>query len=71
MNNYIENKSSDDDYKYELNSFITYDLKQEEYITYFKYNNKFIKMTKENTNLIDIDSIDIIKNPVLLFYEKI
>jgi hypothetical protein len=71
MNNYIENKSPDVDYKYELNSFIEYDLKQEEYITYFKYNNKFIKMTKESSDLIDIDSIDIIKNPVLLFYEKI
>jgi hypothetical protein len=71
MNNYIENKRTDFEYKYELNSFIEYDLKNEEYVTYFKYNDKYIKMTKESTNLIDINSIDIIKNPLLLFYEKI
>ena len=71
MNYYIENKRSDVDYKYELNSYIEYDLKKEEYITYFKYNNKFIKMTKENTSLIDINDVAIIKNPIILFYEKI
>ena len=66
MNYYIENKRSDVDYKYELSSFIEYDLKQEEYITYFKYKNKFVKMTKENTTLIDIKSFNIIKNPIIL-----
>ena len=72
MNKYIENKDSKSDYKYNLNSFIEYDIKKEEYITYMKYNNNtWIIMNKENTNEININNMKNIINPQILIYEKL
>ena len=72
MNKYIEKKDSKNDYKYILNSFIEYDKKQIEYISYINFNNNiWRKMNKENTYEININDKKNIINPQILFYEKI
>ena len=63
----IENVDSE--YNYKLNSFIEYDIKNDEYISYTRNDKTWKRMKKENTEIIN--SIEKINNPKILFYEKI
>ena len=63
----IENVDSE--YNYELNSFIEYDIKNDEFISYTRNNGVWKRMKKESTEIIN--SIEKINNPQILFYEKI
>ncbi len=70
MNEYIENKSPDINFKYTLNSFMRYDLVQHKYVTFLKIKNTWTIMDKDNSSSYDLDFIIGIYNPKILFYVR-
>ena len=70
MNEYIENKSPDINYKYKLNSFIRYDLVQNKYVTFLKIKNTWTIMDKDISRQCDYNFINGIYNPKILFYVR-
>ena len=71
MNIYIENKQPNIDYKYKLNSFITYDFVKQEFVSYLKLDNNWVIMDKNNSRSVDIKFLSGINYPKLLFYERV
>ena len=70
MNEYIENKSPDINFKYTLNSFMRYDLVQHKYVTFLKIKNTWTIMDKDISRACDLDFINGIYNPKILFYVR-
>ena len=68
MNDYIEDKQQDVNFKYKLNSFVQYDWVTNKYITYLKNQNSWNNLDKDLSKTIDHDFFKGINNPKILFY---
>jgi hypothetical protein len=68
LNDYIEDKQQDVNFKYKLNSFVKYDWVKNKYITYLKNQNSWINYDEDLSKTIDCDFFKGINNPKILFY---